>query len=227
MKKQIANPFYDPSIATGYEAWYATAGRRADRLEKALLKRLLGRFPKAQTVLEVGCGTGHFTRWLLDLKLQAAGLDRSSTMLAEAVLLGSVDLVRGHAVQLPFATGAFDLVALITTLEFLENPIQALTEARRVSRLGLLLGSINRGSWVGWKYRRQGGPIWGTASFFTPQELVGLIRQACGESHGILWRTTLWPFCQGSLPLPWGGFIGMVVRWKSKTNADPSASKDG
>jgi SAM-dependent methyltransferase len=227
MKDQCANPFDDVSVAAGYEGWYCAAGRRADRLEKALLKRLMGGFPQAETILEVGCGTGHFTRWLNELGFHAVGLDLSPTMLAYASPPGNVDLTRGDALQLPFTTGAFDLLAMITALEFLENPLQALTEARRVSRLGLLLGVINRSSWVGRKYRRQGGPIWGKARFLAPHELIELVRQACGESHDILWRTTLWPFCPGSSYLPWGGFIGMMVRWKSKTTPVPSISKDG
>ena len=36
-----SNPFADSATAASYEAWYQTTGRRADRLEKALLGRLL------------------------------------------------------------------------------------------------------------------------------------------------------------------------------------------
>ncbi|TET98131.1 MAG: class I SAM-dependent methyltransferase [Anaerolineales bacterium] len=227
MNRHTTNPFDDTSIAAGYEAWYSTVGLRADRLEKSLLKQLLATLPTTQTILDVGCGTGHFTRWFSNLGLNAKGLDRASAMLSEAIHLKRIDLVHGDAQQLPYVAGAFDLVALITTLEFLQDPLQALIEARRVSRIGLLLGTINRSSWVGWKYRQQGGPIWGTARFFTPHELVTLVREAYGDTHGIIWRTTLWPFCQGSLPLPWGGFIGMAVRWVSETKSEPSAPKDG
>jgi hypothetical protein len=56
------NPFVDPALVAGYETWYQTTGRRADRLEKELLAWLLARFPSAGTLLEVGCGSGHFTR---------------------------------------------------------------------------------------------------------------------------------------------------------------------
>lgn len=62
----LANSFTNPSIVAGYEAWYETTGRRADRLEKALLKRLLAGFPRVRALLEVGCGTGHFT-WMARL----------------------------------------------------------------------------------------------------------------------------------------------------------------
>ena len=41
------NPFVDPALVAGYETWYQTAGRRADRLEKDLLARLLARLSPA------------------------------------------------------------------------------------------------------------------------------------------------------------------------------------
>jgi len=222
MKRLTTNPFNDTSIAAGYDAWYSTVGHQADCLERSLLKKLLERLPTTQSVLDVGCGTGHFTRWFRSFGFKAKGLDCASAMLSEAIRLRRIDLVRGDAQQLPFDNGSFDLVALITTLEFLQEPRRALIEAKRVSRIGLILGTINRSSWVGWKYRQQGGPIWGKARFFTPQELIDLVHEACGDTQGLLWRTTLWPFYKGSLPLPWGGFIGMAVRWASETISESS-----
>ena len=77
------------------------------------------------------------------------GLDLSRPMLAEAACLGSPPCVRGDALALPFSTAAFDLVALVTTLEFLLKPIQALAEALRVARQGLVLAVLNRQSLLG------------------------------------------------------------------------------
>ena len=196
-----------------YEAWYETHGRRADRLEKALLGRLLARFVHAHTVLEVGCGTGHLTRWFSEQGLQAVGLDLSSPMLAEAVRLGSPPCVRGNALGLPFRSKAFDLVAFITTLEFLPDPDRAFAEALRIARHGLILGVLNRQSLLGRQLRNEGGPVWGAARFFTPAELIKLVqRAAAGKRTEIIWQTTLWPVWPGELPLPWGGFIGLIVQ---------------
>jgi ubiquinone/menaquinone biosynthesis C-methylase UbiE len=212
MNRLLANPFTDPTMVAGYEAWYETSGRRADRLEKALLKRLLEGFSRARTLLEVGCGTGHFTRWFGEQGLQAIGLDLSPPMLAEAVGLGSPLYVLGDALALPFLNGAFDLVALITTLEFITDPAQVLAEAVRVARHGLILGVLNRQSLLAWWRKRSGESLWQMARFFTPAELVCLMQQAAaGTRVKIVWRTTLWPVWPGELPLPWGGFIGMTV----------------
>ncbi len=206
------NPFAGPAVVAGYEDWYETIGRRADRLEKALLGRLLTGLPGPSTILEVGCGTGHFTRWFSEWGLQAMGLDLSRPMLVEAIRLASPPCVRGDGLALPFPTDAFDLVALITTLEFIPDPVQALTEALRVTRCGLILGVLNRQSVLGRQLKRAGGPIWEAARFFTPAELVRLVRCAADERQmKVLWCTTLWPLWSKALPLPWGGFIGAVV----------------
>lgn len=177
------------------------------------MKRLLAGFPQASTILEIGCGTGHFTRWFGEQGLQAVGLDLSLPMLIEAIRLAGPSCVHGDGLALPFPTGAFDLVALITTLEFIPDPVQALTEALRVARCGLILGALNRRSALGWQLERAGGPIWEVARLFTPGELGHLVvRAAGGRSVEVIWRTTLWPVWPKPLPLPWGGFIGVAAR---------------
>ncbi len=70
--------------ASSYEDWYsAPRGQRADWAEQALLEWLVAEFPGARHVLEVGCGTGHFTGWLADKGLKVVGLDRAPAMLEQ------------------------------------------------------------------------------------------------------------------------------------------------
>ena len=207
-----ANPFVNPALVAGYEAWYETVGRRADRLERELLERLLTGFPQARTLLEIGCGTGHFTRWFTDQGLWAVGLDVSSPMLAEAIRLGSRSCLLGDTLLLPFPNTTFDLVVLITTLEFVADPGQALSEAMRLARFGLMLGVLNRYSWLAWQLKHSGEPLWQVARFFTPAELVHLVRRAAGREVEVVWRTTLWPLWSRQLPLALGGFIGLAVK---------------
>jgi len=208
---------FDEQSAVHYEAWYETPeGRRADELEKAVLGWLLQGFSGSGSVLEIGCGTGHFSRWLDDQGLAAVGLDLSPAMLAEARVLGGVLLVQSDARRLPFADGAFDLTALITTLEFLERPREALVEALRVSRRGVVLGVLNRWSVLGLQRRLEGffrPTVYGSAHFCGVGELKRLLRSVSGGGTRIAWRTTLfphgWPWSQARLP--WGGFIGMAL----------------
>ena len=207
------NPFNDPGQAVGYESWYQTTGRRADRLEKKLLGRLLDDFPRARTLLEIGCGTAHFTRWFADRGLRVIGLDHARPMLADAARRSQHPLVQGDALQLPFPDHSVDLAVLITTLEFLSPPVMALAEALRVARRGLILGVINRCSLLGMRYKRSADSPWDAARLFSPGELTCLVKEAAGTlSLEIHWRTTLFPILPHDLPLPWGGFIGLRAR---------------
>ncbi len=144
------------------------------------------------------------------------GLDLSAAMLAKARTLDGVPLVRGDARRLPFANDTFDLAAAITTLEFLEQPDEALAEALRVSRRGLILGVLNRCSLLGVQRRVVGRfrpTIYDAAHFYSVAKLRRLLQQATDENARIVWRTTLFP---RGLPwtrarLPWGAFIGMAL----------------
>lgn len=206
------NPFADAELVDGYEAWYSNAGIMADQQEKALLQRLLADFPEAQTILDVGCGTGHFTRWYEIKRLRATGIDLSRPMLAEALRLGTPVCAAGDAQELPFADGSFDLVSLITTLEFLPDPERALAEAARVARYGLIIGALNRQSLMGWRLMRSNAEPWRSARFFAPTRLADMAQRAVGGQAEVTWRTTILPARAGDSTHPWGGFIGMEVR---------------
>lgn len=207
------NPFTDRVVAASYEGWYSGPGRRADLLEKQLLQKLRAEFPQSRTALEIGCGTGHFTRWLGANGLQVTGLDSSAAMLSEARKFNGLDYLEGDAASLPLGSRSFDLTLLITTLEFVEDPVLVLTEAVRVARQGVILGVLNRWSWLTMRYRLSGKSIWRSAHFFTPYELKDLMQRAAGERfQSLRWRTTLWPIpWVTDLPLPFGGFTGLAV----------------
>ena len=78
-----------------------------------------------KSVLEVGCGTGLFLEWFAQGGHQVTGLDPSPYMLnlARRRVPERVALDRGYAEDLPYEDNAFDTVALITTLEFVNDPI--------------------------------------------------------------------------------------------------------
>jgi len=209
---------FDEDVAAHYEAWYETPeGRRADELEKAVLGWLLQAFPRPCSVLEIGCGTAHFTRWLNERGLAAVGLDLSAAMLAQAQAMDGVSLTHGDTYRLPFADGAFDLAALVTTLEFLERPQEALAEALRVARRGVVLGVLNRWSLLGLQRRLVSlfrPTVYDAARFYGVGELKRLaIRSIAGKRARVVWRSTLFPRCWSwpQARLPWGGFIGMAV----------------
>jgi ubiquinone/menaquinone biosynthesis C-methylase UbiE len=207
------NPFEDHAIAAGYEAWYAGPGRRADRLERKLLAKMLALFPRAGSILDVGCGTGHFSRWLATRGFRVVGLDLAASMLQATRPLGGVAYVKGDAHALPFASRAFDLAVMVTTLEFLQQPGTALREAVRVARQGVLLGVLNRHSALAVRRRMFSSALWRAAHFYSVGEVKQWTQEAAAERlRATHWRTTLWPIPGfEDLPLPWGGFIALAV----------------
>jgi SAM-dependent methyltransferase len=205
--------------ATGYEAWYAAPrGRRADRAERALLAWLLGWFPDAHRVLEIGCGTGHFTRWLAARGCWAIGLDRSPAMLREArALARGMPLLLADAHRLPLRDAAVDVSVLVTTLEFLEHPERALREGVRVAARGLVLVVLNRCS-LGALSRRSGpqsrGSLLADARDFSQARLRDALERAAGARLlGMHWRSTLLPrpLDRILVPLPAGDVLGAAV----------------
>lgn len=205
--------------AGDYERWYATArGRRVDAAERALLGWLLAACPSARTVLDVGCGTGHFAAWLQRRSLRVIGIDRSPAMLGELRKQHpALPVVLGDAGHLPFRTGGADVTLLVTTLEFLDRPEPALAEAVRVARLGLVVLALNRWS-LGGLSRRVGKqarrPILGAARDMTLSTLQRAARNAAGERlRSLRWASTLFPdgLWAARWRLPLGEVLGIAV----------------
>jgi SAM-dependent methyltransferase len=206
-------------VASRYEGWYTTPrGEQADQAERALLEWLLSFFPGARSVLEVGCGTGHFTLWLGKQELWTVGLDRAPAMLTELHRRApALPVILSDAHRLPVRGGAVDLVLFVTTIEFLEEPGVALAEAVRVARQGLLVVVLNRWS-LGGLSRRWGpqarGSLLGQARDFSPGSLRALMRKAAGgRLQKIHWTSTLFPDGLWGVraPVPGGDVIGIAA----------------
>ncbi|HSE02803.1 MAG TPA: class I SAM-dependent methyltransferase [Methylomirabilota bacterium] len=205
--------------AEGYEAWYVTGrGRRVDEAERALLAWLLAAFVDARSLLDVGCGTGHFAAWLRSRALEVIGLDRSPAMLAELRRHhAGIPLVVGDAARLPVRSGAVDIALLVTTLEFVERPEAALSEAVRVARQGLVVVALNRWSLGG--LSRRGGPqarrpILGAARDTSLVALRRMARAAAGDRlQSLHWTSSLVPdgLWAARWRMPVGDVIGMAV----------------
>src|SRR5688500_9835291 len=128
--------YYDARAAE-YDDWYLGTGLFATRDRPgwaadrdALISKLAALAP-ART-LDVACGTAFLTRHLRGL---VVGLDQSPEMvaIAQARLPGGV-VLRGDALDLPFADGSFDRVLAGHFYGHLDRDERAvfLREARRV-----------------------------------------------------------------------------------------------
>ena len=134
----------DPAV---YEAWYHTArGAWIGDLEFRLLMRLLRPGPSA-TLLDVGSGTGYFSRRFAGAGLRVTGLDPHRRMTDYARRAGAtVAYVEGNARDLPFPERSFDYVVAVTSLCFVDDPRRALAEMWHVARRAVVLGLLNRNS---------------------------------------------------------------------------------
>ena len=97
----------------------------------------------ATRVLEVGCGAGHWLRFLAGRGSGVAGLDASIRMLACAhAQAPRTALVHGLAEHLPWATASFDRLFCVNALHHFRDKRTFLVEARRVLRPGGLTMTI-------------------------------------------------------------------------------------
>lgn len=92
----------------------------------------------AHRVLEVGCGTGAIlSESKMDLSAQLYGLDLRLDFLQPAhASTPGTSFSAGNALSLPFLPGSFDAVFCHYLLLWLDDPVEALKEMRRVTRPG-------------------------------------------------------------------------------------------
>jgi len=142
-----------------YDAWYDTPrGRWIGETEYALAARQLAARP-GDSLLDVGCGTGWFTRRAAADDLRVTGLDPDPAWLdfARAHSSPALNWVDGDARELPFADASFDHVLSIAALCFIDDERQAVAECVRVARRRFAIGWLNRSSLLYWQKGRHGG----------------------------------------------------------------------
>lgn len=130
-----------------YDAWYRRPrGAWMGEAEAGALIRLGGLGP-GRTVLDVGCGSGWFSRRVAAEGCAVTGLDPDPAMLAYARRQpGDVRYLRGRMEALPFPERSFDVVTAVTSLCFVTDQCAALREMARVARRAVVLGLLHRRS---------------------------------------------------------------------------------
>ncbi len=138
-----------------YDAWYGSPrGRWVGETEYALAARCLKTRP-GDSLLDVGCGTGWFSRRAAADALRVTGLDPNPEWLdyARAHSKPELSWVEGDARALPFADASFDHVLSIAALCFVNDERRAVAECVRVARRRFAIGWLNRSSLL---YRQKG-----------------------------------------------------------------------
>jgi ubiquinone/menaquinone biosynthesis C-methylase UbiE len=172
---------YYEARAPEYDEWYLGLGKFAQRdrpgWEEDLqaLQRAIASLPPART-LDVACGTGFLTR---HLRGEITGLDQSEGMLEVAASrLPDATLVRGDALELPFADDAFDRVFTGSFYGHLheDERTRFLAEAFRVAPELIVVDAAQREGQVPEEMQRRvlndGSEYEVYKRYFDPQELA-------------------------------------------------------
>ena len=166
------------SAPASYDAWYRTPrGAWIGDIEFRLLRQLL-QPESGWSLLDVGCGTGYFTRRFAGLgNLSVVGLDPNRSWLdfAQSHRTGSEQYCIGTAETLPFPDRSFDLSISVTALCFVKETRLALQELLRVTRKRFAVGLLNRRSLLYLRKGRYGGSgAYRGARWHTAQEIHAL-----------------------------------------------------
>ena len=201
-----------------YDAWYDTPrGRWVGETEYALAAQQLAA-QAGDSLLDVGCGTGWFTRRAAADGFNATGLDPNPDWLNYARAHSDPELkwVEGDARELPFEDAHFDHVLSIAALCFVDDERQAVAECVRVTRRRFAIGWLNRDSLL---YRQKGrgggsgayrGARWHSAgevrALFDHLPVRNLtLHSAIYLPSGTRWAQALEPRVPSVLP--WGGLL--------------------
>lgn len=176
------NLTFDNVAPEKYEKWYEEKnGKLFDKLEKELILKMIN--PKSgESLLEIGCGTGHFLKWLKTFGLKLTGVDLSRIMISYASknLSQDIKFKVADADNLPFKDNSFDIAMFIATLEFLNESKKALEEAIRVSKDKIFIGFLNKLSFLTLGRRIKGffkDSVYNKATFYTVFEIKKMLKE--------------------------------------------------
>jgi SAM-dependent methyltransferase len=160
--KRSKNIEWDPE---DYDRWYEEEpGKTIDLIETECALSLL--LPvNGKKILDVGCGTGNFTKKLKCLGYDVIGVEPDGRMRKRALEKG-LNCVEGVAEELPFADESFDAVISVAAVEFFNDLGRSIKEMLRVSRKKVVVCFIT-GPWAGYyeKKGKEGHPIFSHAKF--------------------------------------------------------------
>lgn len=233
--------FFDYKDAVSCDQWYQCEdNHNATSLQRQLFMDMLNP-AMGDTFLDIGCGTGHFLQFLLQRGIDLNGIDPSPYMLdiASEKLSNLVQLKRGFAENLPYDDNTFTCSALISVLEFVNDPQKALEEAFRVTKDRVFIGLFNRYGLHRLHGRIKICPyttVYRHARLFGIWELKQMIRSIIGDVP-VDWGTTCY---QPAFPaiitrnlkrwdirqhFPFGGFAGITVTLLPKFRTRPMKLK--
>ncbi|MBU0713746.1 MAG: methyltransferase domain-containing protein [Verrucomicrobia bacterium] len=168
-------------LASRYDSWYETdEGRRHDAAQKQAVLALL---PKHATggrcLLDVGCGTGHWSLFFAQQDYEVTGVDICPEMIAAAQACKALHcrFDVADAMNLPFLDKSFDVVSAMAMLEFISDTRRVCAEMIRCLKPGgrLVLGTLNRLAEINQRRVAEQAEPYVSAQMFAPEELCKLL----------------------------------------------------
>jgi SAM-dependent methyltransferase len=121
--------------------WAEVQERVAIPLYEAVLRKTS--IGKGRSILDIGCGAGIFGGMAASLGAQVSGIDASESLIAIACeRVPDGDFRIGEMEGLPYADRTFDLVTGFSSFQFAASPANAIKEASRVSRMGIVVIAV-------------------------------------------------------------------------------------
>ena len=112
--------------------------KRYERIQREKYKAVAKYLPeRAESILDLGCGTGMFLKELAERGELVIGVDSSMKMLSVARKRARKAVpICADADHLPFKDGSFDVVVSVTLLQNVPAPVTTMREIARVMKSG-------------------------------------------------------------------------------------------
>ena len=157
---------------------------------KALLRQ--GSIRHGTHVLDVGSGSGWFSRRFSAAGAQVVGVDRDPAMLRYARAADTtISWVQADMGYLPFPDKHFDVICAVTSLCFAVDETAALREMLRSARNSVVLGLLHRRSLL--CARKQGRGAYAGAHWHTRGEVASLLKDRKEIASYSMETRLFWP----------------------------------
>ena len=163
-----------------YEAWF----EEHPELYRWELEAIEALLPGGEGI-EIGIGSGRFAH-PLGITI---GVEPSARMAARAMERG-LEVIPGTAEEIPLPDDSYDFALMVTTICFVDDPLQAFREIWRILKPGgfVLVAFVDRETPLGRSYleRKERSRFYAPATFYSAAEILALLRKAgFGECRAV------------------------------------------